>query len=90
MSVEFNEDLIAELAALNTAVIKAIAGMAALVEQSGVATRKDYLERLLVSGEEGISKTNYWSIPQEQREAVIEKAKARYMDIINAVHQMKP
>lgn len=81
----FQEDLIAELAALNTAVMRALSALAALAEDGGVP-RKLYLERILESGIRDIAKTHFWSIPEDRREAVVEKARARFTDIISGIH----
>ena len=89
MDAQFHEELTAELAALNTAVIKALSGMAAVVEASGVMSRKEYLEKLLHSGEDGMADTNYLGIPAERRDTVIELARAKYTDFIDAAYRGK-
>ena len=86
MTIQAHENLIAEFAALNTAVIKCFSAITHLAVREG-ATAKAYLEKQLQSGEEALAKTNYWDIPEDRREAVIENARARYAEIIDAVYR---
>lgn len=77
------DDLMAELAALNMAVLKALQGMASVAGREGV--REQYLKTVLEAGLRDLENTNYWSVPAERRAAFIEKARARYTDIIMGV-----
>jgi hypothetical protein len=86
MDETYHEDLMAELAALNVMAIKAMASLTVLASATG-PKRKDFLERHLRSGEEALAQTNYWSIAEGRREAVIEKARERLTDMIDAVYR---
>ena len=74
---EFHEDLVAELAALNMAVQRALLCLAAL---SG--DRRNFLMQLLEAGDRDLAQTKFYSVPPERQAAVIEKARARYMDLV--------
>jgi hypothetical protein len=80
MEREFNEDLIAELASLNTLAMAALKAIAASqVDPEG------YLARILESGLSAMEKTVYYSIPAERQRAVIEKAQARFTDAVTSI-----
>jgi len=80
MNQQFSEDLLAELAALNMAVHKALNGLA---ELSG--DRRAFLHKTLEEGLVGLRKSRYWSIPDERLETFLENASARYTDIITSI-----
>lgn len=83
---QFNEDLLAELAAINMVLAQLISFAAAIAEEQGIP-RKAYLDRLLESGIEEIGRTDFYSIPVDRRSAVTEKARARFSQIIAAQHR---
>jgi hypothetical protein len=85
MNPEFHEDLIAELAAINTVLIKCMSAITLFAEREGVPA-KVFLENHLRSGEAALAKTDYWSIPEDRKDVLIEKARHRLTDIFNAVH----
>ena len=78
---EFQEDLIAELASLNMAVAKALQGIASIAQENGVP-KKVYLETILAAGDRDFTAIDFWSIPADRRVVVVEKARARYADLI--------
>lgn len=77
MDDAFVEDLIAELAALNMAVMRALSAVAFL---SG--DKRGYLSHVLDAGLRDLEKTHYPNVPPERLEAFVEKARARYTDLI--------
>lgn len=80
MASQFETDVLAEFAALNTAVITLLKRHA-LAHPNG---RDKALSDLLDSGIQALETTNYWSIAPEQRDAFLENAKARYTDIVSS------
>lgn len=73
----FVEDLIAELAALNMAAMRALSAIALL---SG--DKRGYLSHILDVGLRDLEKTRYPNVRPERMEDFIEKARARYTDLI--------
>jgi hypothetical protein len=84
-----SDGLLAELAALNTAVIRALSAVTVIVEKEGVP-RQVYLDNLLKAGEDAIGKANYVGFHEERRDEIIQKARARYADIVRAVQHSTP
>ncbi|MCD2183324.1 hypothetical protein [Rhizobium sp. GN54] len=80
MDQEYAEDLIAELASLNTLALTALAAIAKVkADPSG------YLQAVLEDGCAAMERTNYYSIPKDRQAVVIEKAKARFTDAITSI-----
>lgn len=79
MSVDpkFNEDLMAEFLAINTALTGILQ---TLCQASGEP--KAYLAAQLERGLLAIHKTNLWSIPDDRKEAVAINAEGRFSEII--------
>lgn len=73
----FEEDTLAELAALNAVAITVLMAIAA-----GKPDPDAYLGRVLEDGYAALEKTRYWSIPPERLPAFLENVKARYTDAI--------
>lgn len=80
MDQKFQNDLIAELLALNQIVHQTLS---LLVQASGEP--REFLKAELERGLENIDRTRLWSVPEEQQEAVRENAKARFSDIVTSV-----
>jgi hypothetical protein len=82
MDQEMYDGLLAETAAVNTAVIKALSAVA---EFSG--DRKTFLQELLDAGLHDLPKTLYQGIPQDRYPAFLEMAKARYKSLVKAIRR---
>jgi hypothetical protein len=85
MATQYEMDMIAELAAINTALISAVKAIALISARESGQPPEEYLRRLLEGGSEALATTNYWSIPAEQRDAVVENARARLADLITSI-----
>lgn len=79
-----NDDLLAEIVALNQAVTRALVGIAALAELDGV--RDQYVANLLESGLRDLGKTRFVGMETARLDRVIEKARARYTDIVMSLN----
>ena len=82
------EDLVVELAALHAAVTRALLGLAEVLEKAGVS-REAYAERLLHAGKDAIAVPDHLNLSPEWQEVVISRARARYIEIIDAVYRTK-
>lgn len=80
MDPKFNEDLIAELLAINQVLNMLLSNLAAV---SG--DRRLYLSKFLESGTEAMAQTDLWSIPDERKAAVLENARARFAAIVGSI-----
>ncbi|TCV66295.1 hypothetical protein [Neorhizobium sp. S3-V5DH] len=80
MDDEAIEDLIAELASLNTLAMTALQAIAKTQTDP-----KAFLAKVLEDGSAAMEKTNYYSLPKERRAIVAEKAKARFADAITSI-----
>ena len=87
--VDPHEDLLVELATLNTAIIHTLGAVAAVLDKAGVP-REAFAEKLLHSGRDAIALPNSVSVPQRQRDVVIQRARARYVEMIDAVYRSRP
>ena len=76
----FEDNLMAELTALNMAVHRVLHHLADLSGEP-----RKFLQAELEVGLEAISKTNLLSVPVDRRETVLENARARYQDIVGSV-----
>ncbi|SER58849.1 hypothetical protein SAMN05216548_12727 [Faunimonas pinastri] len=76
----FEEDTLAEFAAVNTVALTALKAIALLQPDSSA-----FLAQILEGGLKAMEQTNYWSIPADRREAFLENAKARYSDAIASI-----
>jgi hypothetical protein len=85
MATQFEMDVLAEFAAVNTAVITALRAIVMIHAQGDASAKARFLSDLLESGSTAMEKTNYWSVPNEQRAAFLENAKARYADLITSI-----
>ncbi|SFH29251.1 hypothetical protein [Ensifer sp. OV372] len=80
MNNEYAEDLIAELASLNTLAMTALKAIARTQENPA-----GYLAKVLEDGCRAMEKTNYYSIPEERQGVVVEKAKARFTEAVTSI-----
>ena len=74
------QDVLAEFAALNTAIITCLKQIAMTKPDP-----KAFLSNVLDSGLLALETTNYWSVPADQKETFLENAKARYTDLVSSV-----
>jgi hypothetical protein len=74
---KFEDDLLAELLALNMAVTQLLRAVANTYDDPRLL-----LEHQLEAGEQAMRSTHLWSIPDDRRESVYENAIARYREII--------
>ena len=79
-----NDDMLAEIVALNQAVTRALVGLASLAGQDGV--RDHYVATLLESGLRDLGTTRFGGMTSARRDIVIEKARARYTDIVMSLN----
>jgi hypothetical protein len=77
---QFDEDVFAEVAATNMAIVKAM-GLLASVSRD----RRPYLSRVLDAGLLDLEQIDYPSIPKRRRAAFRRKVKARYADLLRAI-----
>lgn len=76
----FQEDVLAEFAALNAVALAALKGVARLQPDPS-----RYLRGVLEVGLIGVERTNYWSVPDDRKEAFLENVKARYTDAVMSI-----
>jgi len=74
---QFNEDVFAEVAATNMAIVKAM-GLLTSVSSD----RRPYLSRILEAGLLDLEQMDYPNIPKRRRAAFRRKVKARYADLL--------
>lgn len=79
-----SDDLLAEIVALNQAVTRALVGLASLAGHDGL--RDQYVATLLESGLRDLGNTRFAGMASERRDVVIEKARARYTDIVMSLN----
>jgi hypothetical protein len=77
---QFKEDALAEVAATNMAIVKA---MSLLASVSG--DRRPYLSRILEAGLLDLERIDYPNIPKSRRTAFRRKVKARYADLLRTI-----
>jgi hypothetical protein len=80
MNQEMYEALLAEIAALNVALIKT---MGAVSRMSG--DQKAFLRDVLEFGLHDLPLTMYQGVPQNRYPAFLEKAKEKYRSIVSAI-----
>lgn len=80
MNQQFNEDLVAELLAMNQVLHHVLHGLASI---SG--DRRLYLSTVLEAGLDNIGTTDLYSVPRDRVDAVRENARARFSDIVGSV-----
>ncbi len=83
MTNEEQEDLTAELLATNQALVFIVRSIAALAEKEGIP-REVFFRTWLENGIQAMARTRLVGIPPERQERVLEKARARYADLIMA------
>jgi hypothetical protein len=79
-----SDDLLAEIVALNQAVTRALVGLAGLAAQDGL--RDQYVAVLLESGLRDLGNTRFAGMASARRDVIIEKARARYTDIVMSLN----
>ena len=79
-----SDDLLAEIVALNQAVTRALVGLAGLAAQDGL--RDQYVATLLESGLRDLGNTRFAGMASARRDVVIEKARARYTNIVMSLN----
>ena len=77
MNQEALEDLLDELAALNMETMKALQAIAFISGEPDA-----YKAKILDAGLRDLDLTNYGGVAAERRDVFVEKARARYTDII--------
>jgi hypothetical protein len=77
---QFQEDVLAEIAVLNALALSALKKIA-LAEPNP----KAYLAKLLEDGLANLAATNYWSVPDDRKEAFLENVQARYTDAVTSI-----
>lgn len=77
---DFHDAVLAELAAQNMAIMKALSGLAAIV-----GDREEYKRTLLEAGLRDLPTTDYWSVPAERKEAFLAQVEARYTALIAGI-----
>lgn len=83
MTNEEQEDLTAELLATNQALVFIVRSIATLVEREGIP-REVFFRTWLENGIDAMARTQLVGIPAERQERVLEKARARYGEVIMA------
>lgn len=86
MTTRFEMNMIAELACLNMAVMKALSGLAAIAATE-TGRKGDYLSRILETGLRDLAATRYPDIPDDQLPMFLEMASARYTDLITGIRE---
>lgn len=86
MASRFELDVLAEIASLNMATMKALSGLAAIAAMTA-GNKREYLSKILEAGLRDLEKTNYWSVPADQKAAFLENAKARYTDLVTGIRE---
>ncbi len=74
------EDLLAEVAATNMAIVKAMGLLASVA-----ADRRPYLSRILEAGLLDFEQIDYPNIPERRRAEFRRKVKARYASLLRAI-----
>jgi len=77
---QFKEDALAEVAATNMAIVKA---MSLLASVSG--DRRPYLSRILEAGLLDLEQIDYPNIPKSRRTAFRRKVRARFADLLRTI-----
>jgi hypothetical protein len=80
MASQFKEDVLAEVAATNMAIVKAM-GLLASVSRD----RRPYRSRVLEAGLFDLEQIDYPNIPKRRRAAFRRKVKARYADLLRTI-----
>jgi len=79
LQFRLEEDLLAEVAATNMAIVKAMGLLAS------VAHRRPYLSRILEAGLLDFEQIDYPDIPERRRAEFRRKVKARYARLLRAI-----
>ncbi len=83
MTNEEQEDLTAELLATNQALVFIMRSIATLAEKEGIP-REVLFRTWLENGMEAMARTRLVGTPAERQERVLEKARARYEEVLMA------
>jgi hypothetical protein len=83
MTNEEQEDLTAELLATNQALVFIVRSVAALAEKEGIP-RDVFFRTWLENGTQAMARTRLVGIPPEREDRVLEKARARYEELMMA------
>jgi hypothetical protein len=83
-SVTHNENMLAEMVALNQAVTRALIGLAALAGEAG--QRDAFVAGLLESGLRDLGATRVTGADPAIQARIVEKARARYTDIVMSLN----
>lgn len=84
MISKYQMALIAEIASLNMATMKALSGLAAIAAMH-TGSKREYLSKILEAGLRDLPKTKYLDIPDDQLDEFLEMASARYTDLITGI-----
>lgn len=80
MDDKFADDVLAEFAVLNAAIIAALKHLAETQQDPA-----SFLQQIHDRALRGFNATNYWSVPAERREALLANIEARWDDLIASV-----
>jgi len=83
MTNEEQEDLTAELLATNQTLVFIVRSIASLAEKDGIP-QEVFFRTWLENGTQAMARTKLVGIPPERQGRVLEKARARYEDLIMA------
>ena len=89
MTSEEQEDLTAELLATNQALVFIMRSSAALAEKEGIP-QEVFFRTWLENGMKAMARTRLVGIPAERQERVLEKARARYEEVLMACTAPSP
>lgn len=84
MNSEFEKDVLAELAAQNVAIVRALTMLSKLYISYPGATR-EHIEELRESGLADLGKMTYLSIRPDEMASFTENAKQRYSNLISKI-----
>lgn len=79
---KFHDDLMAELSAINMAVIDALTVVAAAQQEP-----TKWLDTTVERGARGLANVNLWSVPDDRKTAAVESSIERYTDILASVRE---
>jgi DNA-binding phage protein len=83
MTDEEQEDLTAELLVTNQTLVFIVRSIASLAEKEGIP-REVFFRTWLENGTQAMARTRLVGIPPERQDRVLEKARARYEDLVMA------
>lgn len=79
-----NDNMLAEIVALNQAAMRALVGLASLAGADGL--RDKYVAGLLESGLRDLGATRFGGMDQTRPDRIVEKARARYTELVMSLN----